>query len=187
MTKCTSTTFQNERLQWIVLDTVYSLLKIKMYTTHCAKRYQMLVSFSWPFSGNEPSKIERKDHLWLCRIMPKSWRNLFTYSLFQKTSDSSWNFPVYLQHEFFILINSYWFSSVQFIRSVVSNSLRPHELQHTRPPCPSPTPGVLALNWVKTDFRSYFELCTYKCTNLEVDKQERYSKTWPSYISKLNI
>ena len=34
------------------------------------------------------------------------------------------------------------FSSVQFSRSVVSNSLRPHELQHTRPPSPSPTPRV---------------------------------------------
>ena len=34
------------------------------------------------------------------------------------------------------------FSSVQFSCSVMSNSLRPHELQHTRPPCPSPTPGV---------------------------------------------
>ena len=33
-------------------------------------------------------------------------------------------------------------SSVQFSRSVVSNSLRPHESQHIRPPCPSPTPGV---------------------------------------------
>ena len=32
--------------------------------------------------------------------------------------------------------------SVQFSRSVVSDSLRPHELQHARPPCPSPTPGV---------------------------------------------
>ena len=32
--------------------------------------------------------------------------------------------------------------SVQFIRSIVSNSLRPHELQHARPPCSSPTPGV---------------------------------------------
>ena len=31
---------------------------------------------------------------------------------------------------------------VQFSCSVVSDSLRPHELQHTRPPCPSPTPGV---------------------------------------------
>ena len=33
-------------------------------------------------------------------------------------------------------------SSVQFSRSVVSDSLRPHGLQHTRPPCPTPTPGV---------------------------------------------
>ena len=33
-------------------------------------------------------------------------------------------------------------SSVQFSHSVMSNSLRPHEPQHTRPPCPSPTPGV---------------------------------------------
>ena len=34
------------------------------------------------------------------------------------------------------------FSSVQFSRSVMSDSLQPHELQHARPPCPSPTPGV---------------------------------------------
>ena len=35
-----------------------------------------------------------------------------------------------------------WKLSVQFSRSVMSDSLRPHELQHARPPCPSPTPGV---------------------------------------------
>ena len=34
------------------------------------------------------------------------------------------------------------FSWVQFSRSVVSDSLRPHESQHVRPPCPSPTPGI---------------------------------------------
>ena len=34
------------------------------------------------------------------------------------------------------------FSSVQFTCSVMSDSLRPHELQHARPPCPSPTPRV---------------------------------------------
>ena len=33
-------------------------------------------------------------------------------------------------------------SSVQFSRSVMSNSLQPHEPQHSRPPYPSPTPGV---------------------------------------------
>ena len=34
------------------------------------------------------------------------------------------------------------FSSVHFSHSVVSDSLRPHESKLTRPPCPSPTPGV---------------------------------------------
>ena len=36
-----------------------------------------------------------------------------------------------------------WFcTSVQFSRSIVSDSLQPHESQHARPPCPSPSPGV---------------------------------------------
>ena len=35
-----------------------------------------------------------------------------------------------------------YLSSVQFSCSVESDSLRPHESQHARPPCPSPTPGV---------------------------------------------
>ena len=38
--------------------------------------------------------------------------------------------------------SSLQFSSVPFSLSVVSDSLRPHESQHDRPPCPSPTPGV---------------------------------------------
>ena len=36
----------------------------------------------------------------------------------------------------------YYISSVQFSHSVVSDSLQPHEPQHARPPCSSPTPGV---------------------------------------------
>ena len=40
------------------------------------------------------------------------------------------------------IVSFYTISSVQFSRSVMSNYLRPHEPQHTRPPCPSPTPGV---------------------------------------------
>ena len=39
-------------------------------------------------------------------------------------------------------ITNYTTRSDQISRSVVSDSLRPHELQHGRPPCPSPTPGV---------------------------------------------
>ena len=41
------------------------------------------------------------------------------------------------------LRNGVWlYLSVQFSRSVKSDSLRPHEPQHARPPCPSPSPGV---------------------------------------------
>ena len=43
------------------------------------------------------------------------------------------------------------FSSLQFSHSVMSNSLQPHGLQHTRPPCPSQTP------WV------YSNSCTLSC------------------------
>ena len=61
---------------------------------------------------------------------------------------------LYCRSHFFILgfspssLHSYLESlfelyvSVQFSCSVVSDSLRPHELQHARPPCPSPTPRV---------------------------------------------
>ena len=47
-----------------------------------------------------------------------------------------------------IMNNRWWelirnfLSSVQFSLSIVSDSLWPHGLQHARPPCPSPTPGV---------------------------------------------
>ena len=36
----------------------------------------------------------------------------------------------------------HYMCSVQFSRSVMSDSFQPHEPQHARPPCPSPTPGV---------------------------------------------
>ena len=37
---------------------------------------------------------------------------------------------------------SFYRMNIQFSHSVVSDSLRPHESQHARPPCPSPTPRV---------------------------------------------
>ena len=47
---------------------------------------------------------------------------------------------------FHILTNSYFLflklQTVQFSRSVMSDSLLPHESQHARPPCPPPTPGI---------------------------------------------
>ena len=54
--------------------------------------------------------------------------------------------PKYTENVKFLKIKCTWagrsLPSVQFSCSVVSNSLRPHGLQHARPPCPSPTPGV---------------------------------------------
>ena len=40
------------------------------------------------------------------------------------------------------MIKLWWGHSVQLSHSVLSDSLQPHEPQHPRPPCPSPTPGV---------------------------------------------
>ena len=48
--------------------------------------------------------------------------------------------PYLIHHWCLILYNR--FSSVQFSHSVMSDSLWPHEPQHTRPPCPSPSPRV---------------------------------------------
>ena len=66
-----------------------------------------------------------------------------TYLIFMPTTTPS--ALVYLLSFHYITLQRVsWlqFSSVQFSRSVVFNSLRPHESQHARPPCPSPTPGV---------------------------------------------
>ena len=59
-------------------------------------------------------------------------------------SENRRDFSVREDKGIIMLTNKSWFwrGSVQFSSSVVSYSLRPHELQHTRPPCPSPTPGV---------------------------------------------
>ena len=66
----------------------------------------------------------------------------------QRIEPASLMFPA-LAGRFFFTIRATWeahiryhFSSIQFSRSVVSDSLRSHESQHARPPCPSPTPGV---------------------------------------------
>ena len=53
--------------------------------------------------------------------------------------------PPHLQHPAWWVrwpAHSYTVAFTQFSRSVTSNSLRPHESQHTRPPCSSTTPGV---------------------------------------------
>ena len=48
----------------------------------------------------------------------------------------------WMDKEVVVRIHDGIFSSVQFSHSVMSDSLRPHESQYARPPCPSPTPGL---------------------------------------------
>ena len=50
--------------------------------------------------------------------------------------------PYQITNDIFHRTRTKNFTIHQFSRSVVSDSLRPHELQHARPPCPSPTPRV---------------------------------------------
>jgi len=66
----------------------------------------------------------------------------------QETKDEPQTNVSYKSRQIIIKIMEYThihihpFSSVQFSCSVMSDSLRPHESQHARPPSPSPTPGV---------------------------------------------
>ena len=55
-----------------------------------------------------------------------------------------WSFNLFLSKRWRNVekVNWYCSGSVQFSHSVVADSLWPHGLEHTRPPCPSPTPGV---------------------------------------------
>ena len=69
----------------------------------------------------------------LCIRGPKYWSFSFSISLSNKYS----GFISFGVDKFDLLT-----VSVQFSCSVVSDSLRPHKLQDTRPPCPSPTPRV---------------------------------------------
>ena len=64
-------------------------------------------------------------------LVSRFWRNLW-YDAYVTSG-----LKVFLSFNFNVL-----FSSIQFSLSVVSDFLRPHELQHAKPPCPSPTPGV---------------------------------------------
>ena len=68
--------------------------------------------------------------------------SLLLSAIYKASSDNHFAFSLSFFLEMVLIAASYQFSSVQFSCSVVSDSLRPHELQHARLPCPSPTPGV---------------------------------------------
>ena len=84
------------------------------------------------------------------------------------------------------------FSSVQFSCSVASDSLWPHELQHARPPCPSPTPGACSnscpsSHWCHPAISSFvipFSSCLQSFPASGVFSKESVLRMrWPKYWS----
>ena len=102
--------------------------------------------------------------------------------------------------EWLLMGMEFLFSSVQF-SSVVSDSLRPHESQHARPPCPSPTPGVHSDSrpsspWCHPDISSWvvpFSSCPQSLPESESfpmsqlftwDVQSTGASAWASFLPK---
>ena len=83
------------------------------------------------------------------------------------------------------------FSSVQFSSSVMSDSLRSHESQHARPPCPSPTPGVHSdscpsSQWCHPAISSFvvpFSSCPQSLSASESFPMSQLCMRWPKYWS----
>ena len=81
--------------------------------------------------------------------------------------------------------------SVQFSCSVVSNSLRPHELQQARPPCPSPTPRVHSNScpssrWCHPAISSFvvpFSSCPQSLPASVFSNESTLCMRWPKYWS----
>ena len=101
----------------------------------------------------------------------KSWTQLKKWLALNTLRNKILQCCFLLHVSLFIGLNIlYQFSSVQFSHSVVSDSLWTHESQHTRPPCPSPTPRVHSDSrpWCHLYFNLYF---IYTSTILQFKKR----------------
>jgi len=100
-----------------------------------------------------------------------------------------WNLRRLVLVEQFIMHLLLW-NSVQFSRSLVSDSLWPHESQHARPPCPSPTPGVHpgvsrpSSRWYHPAISSSvvpFSSCPQSSPASESSNESTLRMRWPKY------
>ena len=120
-----------------------------------ATRQEYWNGLPFPFPGDLPDpRIEPKSPALLADSLRLSNQGTRTYLTSKEGRDMKFPDPKY---SFFVINTKIWCIndtllnnstaclkrfSVQFSHSVVYDSLRPHELQHTRPPCPSLTPEV---------------------------------------------
>ena len=121
------------RLQWLKFSSVQSLRHVRLFATPWIS-----VHSTPPCPSPSPGvhSNSRPSSQW-CH--PAISSSVVLFSSCPQSLPASGFFPV---SQLFTRVGQSTRISVQFSRSVVSNSLRPHESQHARPPCPSPTPGV---------------------------------------------
>ena len=115
----------------------------------------------------------------------EAWRAVIHGVAKSQTRLSDWTELMDKTTVFLLLDTSVQFSSC----SVVSDSLRPHESQHARPPCPSPTPGVHSNSspsspWCHPDISSTVVLLPPIPPSIRVFSNESTLwMTWPKYWS----
>ena len=132
--------YRNAKLNMFILNVAKKNMCTYIYTpTYTYRNLDKSRSFYDHFHRMLYSSIgTRKDLVFIC----------FTINfccILNLTSTSTvliWKNFLYERESENLLLLSPTLHSVQFSRSVVSDSLWPHDLQNTRPPCPSPTPGV---------------------------------------------
>ena len=126
-----------------LLDLLFHLL-FMIYLEHFCKKFAPILNFN---------SISSVQSLSCVRLFMTPWTAACQASLF---ITNIWNLLKLISTELVMPFNHLILcrplillptifpsiSSVQFSHSVISDSLRPHEPQHTRPLCPSPTPGV---------------------------------------------
>ena len=124
--------------------------------------------------------------------MCKTGRNLWKIECEDKGEESVQNGSSNVLSQMWLLGQSlYERITVQFSLSVVSDSLWPHELQHTRPPCPSPTPGVHSdsrpsSQWCHPTISSSvvpFSSCLQSLPASVFSSESTLRRRWPKYWS----
>ena len=80
--------------------------------------------------------------IWKTQKWPRTGKGQLSFQSPKKAMSKNFRTTVPLHTYHMLASGPIQFSSVRFSRSVMSDSLRPHESQHVRPPCPSATPRV---------------------------------------------
>ena len=114
------------RPEWPYMASAHSFTELNKAVVHVIR----LVSFLWlRFQSVWPIMVK------VSRLLEDSWSEKLTEVEIGSCSDG-------LGHAQWVQWLNWIEFSAEFSHSVVSNSLRPYEPQHARPPCPSQTPGV---------------------------------------------